>query len=328
MPRRLQPKKPKVLKRKNIKRKTSAGAQAKQIAALSTQVALIQKENYEKVRTSWRMLRKPIGFATSLTATAFMCPIPYSMCDPLGTQPVSSNKYWADNNMPIAGSGLQERYEKRMVFGYSPQATNTNKVYHTGGKLRWQIETNEPSYTKVSLFLIRPKKNQADQLTVDRRLDGAAAGSYPGSAGFLTTDVDFTTYAPSAPGGVPATNETTFGAEINRKFFDVLYKREIALSHPGASSIQNTTQANNTSPANNALVASGSITIPAGGVILNTGSGTQTVDDRSAPAFESSFLDQRNEQGLYLVAIHNDSTADTQSVKLSLICTDYYNAVV
>jgi len=323
-------KKPRVLKRKNIKRRTGAKAQSTQIMALTKQVSSMTKENYERIRTSWRMLRKPLGYATSATATSFICPIPYVMCDPLGTAPTAANKYWADNNMPIPvpGQTVQTFYQKRLVFGYSDQAANTNRIYHTGASLRYQLETNEPSYSKINLFLIKCKKKQADQLTIDRQLNGTAAGSFPGSGGNLALDVDYTTYAPSAPAGIPATNETIFGAELNSKYYTVLWKRECCLSHPNGTSIEQTVRTSNTNPANNAVVCSGKIKIPGQGVIKNVSRLTQQTDNKSAPAMESSLLDQRNEDCLYLVAIHNDATSDGQSVKLSLVCTDYYNAVV
>jgi len=46
-------KKPKVLKRKNIKRKTGAKSQAKQITALSSQLTKLTKTQYETIQTVW-----------------------------------------------------------------------------------------------------------------------------------------------------------------------------------------------------------------------------------------------------------------------------------
>lgn len=317
-------KKPKVLKRKNVKRRTGAKAQSTQILALTKSLSSLTKENYENIRTSWRMLRKNIGGTFSTIPTAYVCPLPYAVCDPLGTGPTTGPRFFADNNM----NGPQTQYNKRLVFGYSNQAVNASKIYHTGGRLRYQIETNEPSYSRLTLAVIKPKKKEADQLTEDRNLKNFAAASYAGSAANLQTDLDFTSFAPPAPAGVPTTNETTFGAEINTKYWSVVSRREIALCHPNATSIEQTAKSGNTNPLNNSLVATGTIRLPAGGVIENTEISTTTIDDKSSPAMEVNLIDQRNENSCYLVIIHNDGTADGQSIKLSAICTDYYKAVV
>lgn len=324
-------KKPRILRRRNIKRNTGSRAQAKQITALSRAVTKINKEQTERIRTVWQIDKKAIGTAASSEATAYICPIPYALMDPLGSSPLVQAKYWADNNMPSVTG--QTYFSKRLVFGYSNAAKNANKIYHTGGKLRYQIVTSEPSFTKLTMFLVKPKAKQADQLVLDRQLKGAtvatvappAPAGYTGSAAHMYKDVDFTTYTPGA--AIPV--DTVFGAEINRKYWDVLYRREIAMTHPGATTIVANTNPANTNPKNNALIATGTIKIPAAGVIVNKSSATQLgVEDKQADALENALLDMRNEQNYTLVIIHNDATADAESVKLSAVINDYYRAVV
>lgn len=308
--------KPRVLKKKNIRRKTGARSQSKQISALTTQMSKINAEQLQRIRAVWHRPSIPIG--TLATATPYICPIPYNLCDPLGTSPVANSRFWTDS-LAVAP------FSKRMIFGYSDAAANSNKIYHTGSKIRYQIYTNEPSYTKIGMFLIRPKRAVADQLSVDRALRATTILSpYPGGSSFLTDDVDYTAH----PGDGGAGVNTLFGSEINTKYWTILYKREIALTHPLASGFANNASANNSSPANNGLVASGTIKVPAGGVIMNVSQQTQVQGDKSATAFEAQYVDQSNEKSCYLVLIHNDVTLDNQTVDLGLVCTDYYKAVV
>lgn len=312
-------KKPRVLRRKNIMRKKGATAQAKQIATLSRQLTSITKENYERIRTSWQRMNLPIG--AGAIASPYICPLPYAPCDPLGTSPVTAAQRWADNRQLAA----QQFFTKRLVFGHSEAAANSNKMFHTGGKLRYTIYMNEPSYTKIGLFLIRPKKKQADQLVVDRTMKTLGAASAPGANSRLYDDVDFTTHD-----GAGGNNSTWYGAELNSKYWDVLYKREISLSQPKPFFVASNPQqqdAGNVSPANNAIVASGTIKLPAGGEIKAVGNLTQ-IGQSPTTALEQQYLDQRNEDGCFLVAVHNDVQADGQNVSMGFVVTDYYKTVV
>jgi len=312
-------KKPKSLRSKNIKKKTGNKAQAVQIAALSREVSKINKEQFERIRTSWQRNVLPIGL-WSTANNPYICPIPYVVNDPLGNSPIANARFWSDTKV----AAIQPNFVKRLVFGYSEAAANSGKIYHTGGKLRYQIYTTEPSYTKMSLFLIRPKKKQADQIIIDRKMkeSGLIAGG-PGSQSILTEDVDFTAHS-----GVGGSFNTLFGAEINRKYWDVLYKREIGLSTPTGAVFDTIVGGNASDTNNNALVASGTIKIPAGGEIKNVSTLTQTTGNLSAPALEVQYLDQTNENACYLVAIYNDVTIDVQSIDMGFIVTDYYKAVV
>lgn len=312
-------KKSKILRNKNIKRRTSGKAQAKQIAALSRSISKMNAEQTNNVRTSWQRNNLPIGSGGAI-ATPYICPIPYAMCDPLGASPVPNATVWSDNRV-IAS---QPTFSKRLVFGYAEAAAGSNKIYHTGGKLRYQIFTEEPSYTKLTICLIRAKRKQADQLITDR--DFKATSGLSGQAGSgarLYDDVDYTVH-----NGAGGSLDTWYGAEINRKYWDVLYSREVALGAIKDLSASNVTRVTLvTRPKNNSLVATGSIRLPAGGEIKAVGYAT-TQNESPATAMEQQYLDQRNEDSLYLVAINNDLQIDTQNISMGFVVTDYYKAVV
>lgn len=312
-------KKSKTLKRKNIKRRTGAASQSKQIMALSRQVTRMSKEQVNRVRTCWQRDNLPIGSGGAIPIT-YICPIPYAPCDPLGNSPVTDAQIWSDNRV-IAS---QPTLRKRIVFGFAEAAANSNKMYHTGGKLRYQIFTEEPSYTKLTIALIRPKKKQADQLSVDRGLKGSSGLSgAAGSASLIYDDLDYTVH-----NGTGGTLDTYYGAEINRKYWDVLYRREIALGSVKDFSASNVTRVTPvTNSKNNSLVACGTINLPAAGVIKAVGHQT-SANDSPATAMEQQYLDQRNEDSVYLVAINNDLQIDTQNISMGFVVNDYYKAVV
>ncbi|AXQ66358.1 MAG: putative capsid protein [Cressdnaviricota sp.] len=311
-------KKSKTLRRRNINRRTGAKAQSKQIMALSRTVSKMNREQLDRVRTCWQRNNLPIGSGGAI-ATPYICPIPYAMCDPLGASPVPNATVWSDNRV-IAS---QPTFSKRLVFGYAEASAGSNKIYHTGGKLRYQIFTEEPSYTKLTLCLIRAKKKQADQLITDRDLKASSGGGQAGSASKLYDDVDYTVH-----NGNGGTLDTWYGAEINRKYWDVLYTREVALGAIKDLSASNVTRVTPvTRPKNNSLVATGTIPLPAGGEIKAVGYAT-TQNESPATAMEQQYLDQRNEDSCYLVAINNDLQIDLQNISMGFVVTDYYKAVV
>lgn len=311
-------KKSTTLRKKNIMRRKGASSQAKQILTLSKQISSMQKEQFNNVRTCWQRDSLPIGSGGAI-ATPYICPIPYALCDPLGASPVPAAQVWSDNRV-IAS---QPTFSKRLVFGYAEAAGNSNKIYHTGGILRYQIFSEEPSYTKLTIFLIRAKRKQADQLITDRGLKGSAGAGSAGSAARLFDDVDFTVH-----NGNGGTLDTYFGAEMNRKYWDVLYKREIALGAVKDLSASNVTRITPvTRPKNNSLIATGQIRIPAGGEIKAVGYAT-TQNESPATAMEQQFLDQRNEDSCYLVAVNNDLQIDTQNISMGFVVNDYYKVVV
>jgi len=319
-PRKL-PRKPNVLKKKNIMRKKGATSQAKQIDALSRSLSKMNRVQYERIRTFWQRDSLPVGSGGAI-ATNYICPVPYALCDPNAESPLAPNSQrWSDNRA-IAS---QPYFTKRLVFGRSQAADNSNCIYHTGGILRYQVTTTEPSYTKATIMLIKPKRNQAAQLVIDRDLKTTPTGGYSGGNSRLYRDIDYTVH--SGQGGP---NDTWFGAEINSKYWTTLYKREVGLGSikdTSASSVQRVTPVEN--PKNNSLIATGKIRLPAGGVIKAVGYATQqSATDPDVQAMEQQYIDQRPEDTCYLVVVNNDLTIDGQNLSMGFCVTDYYKAVV
>lgn len=305
------PRRPRRRKRKS----TGARAQGRQIESLNTRLATLTKQNFARVRTSWMRNNLTID-PIILAGSPYICPIPYSPCDPLGTGGTANT--WIDNLGPV--SVQQSSYAKRFVFGHPQSALNSNCVYHTGGLLKYQFISTEPTFSKIGLYLIRPRKDMADQLSIDRKLK-----SNNGADAFLTRDLDFTSHTGA---GTLTVNQTYFGSEINKKYWDVLHHRELSFGHPSATGFANNVSANNANPANNAIVKSGTIRLPAGGFLKNSSVLPQTVQNPAASAFEMQFLDQANEKSVSLVLIHNGVAADNQTIYGGWIVNDYYKAVV
>lgn len=308
------------LSRKNIRRRTSAKAQSRQLSALTRKVNKVTRDNTEKMVTSWS--RNQIAIQSLATSGyPFICPIPYHCMDPfdkLAPGTGETNK-WHDN-LQLA---TQPTYTKGFQFGYSDAAVNSNSLEHTGGVIKWQMASTEPDYSKVSLFLIRPKKGLADQLTDDRRMLGSGAHPFGPDDACLEPAQDYTmNVGAGAAQGAPT---TYFGATFNRKYWDVLYHREIAFGHPNAQGFAGNASANNSTPKNNALVATGTIKLPAGGKIKSASDGLNVPQ---CSAIQLGIADQRNENACYLVAIQNGVTADLEQITLGLLVLDYYKATV
>jgi len=120
---------------------------------------------------------------------------------------------------------------------------------------------------------------------------------------------------------------------INTKFWDVLYRREIALGSPDGNNIAGNVTGSNTNPANNALIASGTIKLPAGGKMMNVGALTQLTSldppvPGPTPAFETQFIDQDNAKSCYLVCLLNDAVVDLETVKMGFVVLDRYKCPV
>jgi len=303
---------------RSIKSRTSARSQSKQILSLSRRLKRVSRNTYENMSLYWQRNNLAIGTATGMIMP-YICPIPYAPCDPNGTSPVGAANRFADNRQ-IAS---QQFFTKRHMFGHSPNADESYTYFHTGGTLRYQMYTQEVSFNKVTLALIRPKKHLADQLTVDRALKGVAAVDAAGSAAYLTDDVDYLVHD-----GAGGSVSTTFGCKINTKYWDVLYKREIALSVPNGQTLSETGSGANSDPANNSLIASGTIKLPAGGICQQSGQATQVTTPETSPAAEMQFIDQKNEKSVYLVAFLNDATLDAETVKMGFIVEDRYKCIV
>jgi len=311
----------KVLRGKNVKRRTGAKAQSKQIMALTKQVRSLNKTTKTRFNMAWQRKTCPIEGLTS--NHMYICPINYMPSDPYAVGSTNVFNTWSDNTqIPSAQS-----FNKFMLFQAPDFVSNCKHIYHTGSVIKYQLTTNEPDYTKVNIALIRPKKRFADQLTIDRQLLGGPSGS-AGSTSFLTENVDFTAHNGAFTAPNPPPTDTVFGLLWNKQYFDVLYNREVAFSHPLAGNISSNTNPSNTSPKNNSVIHTGYIRVPAGGVIQNVSKqqSNPTVRQNEINAIETSILDCRQEDMCYLTAYSNGSTLDGQTVQLAFRVLDSYTA--
>lgn len=316
--------KPRVLKRKNIKRRTGARAQSKQISALSKQVTNLTKSNYETVQTIWNRNNIAVDPLTG-GVNAYVCPIPKSMGNCF-SQPTLNTT--GDNDTRIAwsdnlGLAAQPTYRKAPIFGSSDAARNSPEANHLGGVLKWRLISDEPSFSTYTVALISPKSRQADQLITDRALKGSKGGGLAaGSKALLVGGTDYMTHP------------DVMGTQINKKFWNIDYYREVNFSHPGSTSQQTTAQANNTNPKNNAIIAQGTIKLKPGGVIkcFNQQSfeedGSPILGVKPVNASQIGYVDEKNEKLQYLVIINNGVSADLETVNLSLLVRDFYKMVV
>ena len=321
MPRFLRKKKPTVLRNKSIKKRTGAKAQSKQISALSRQVSSITKKQFANVSTVWQ--RDMLSVETTTGGVqAYICPIPYAPGNPLGTSSTGGPISWTDN-LSLAS---QPAFVKTTVFGVAREAATSNEVYHTGGKISWQMVSNEPTMAKYYMYLIRPKKLMADQLVKDRQFkEGVLLNPTPGAGSVLTYNLDFIVHQEGLAGG------TVFGAQINRKYWDVLYSKEITMGHNNVTDAQVTVNYNAPgSSALTALTARGSIKLPAGGQLKNVARASQAggTVNAQATSWEVGYPDQENESGCYLVVVNNGISLDGEAGKLGLLVHDYYKACV
>jgi hypothetical protein len=315
--------KPRTLKGKNIKRKTGARAQSKQILSLSKAVTNLTKSNYETVQTLWYRNNLSVD-STGIGTIAYVCPVPKSMCNCFSQSTLDTagnpdqRLKWSDN-LAIAS---QQFYQKSPIFGSSEAARNSPESTHMGGVLKWRLQTNEPSFSTYSIFLISPKSRQADQLITDRGLKASTSSSFAGGGASLVQGVDYISHP------------NLFGTMINKKYYNVHYHREVNLCHPQSTALQTTAQANNTNPRNNALIAEGSIKLSGGSVLKCANqqsiavSGSPDMGFQPVNASQLGYIDERNEKTQYLVVVNNGVSADAQTVNLSLLVKDVYKMVV
>jgi len=316
--------KAKALKKTNIRRRTGAKAQSKQIAALSKSVTSLTKSNYETVSLVWNRPNLTIDTTTGGT-NAYICALPVSMCNAYNQNTVltlgalDQRIQWTDN-LAIAA---MDNFRKDVLFGSSLNARNSPEVTHMGSRLHYRFVSTEPSFSTYSMFVVRPKRTQSDQLTTDRQLkNGTTLNPTNGTAADLTQGVDYITH--------PDILGTTF----NKKYWSVLAKRNINFSHPNSTSINRTVSANNASTKNNAIIAEGSIRIPGGTVIRNFN--RTPFEDQSNPdqgfmktsASQIGFVDEPNHATSYLVVVNNGVSVDGETVKLAFMVKDYYKATV
>ncbi len=315
--------KPRVLKRKNIKRRTGAKAQSKQITALSKQITSLTKSNYETVQTIWN--RNNLSVDPSLGGiNAYVCPIPKSMCNCFSQSTLDTE---GDNDVRIAwsdnlGIAAQQTYRKNPIFGSSEAARNSPEANHMGGILKWRLISDEPAFSTYTIALLSPRKRQADQLITDRNLKGAKSGLGPGSKALLVEGTDYETHP------------DVMGTQFNKKFWRIDAYKEVNFSHPGSTSQQTTAQANNTNPKNNAIIAQGTFKLKPGGVIKCFNQQSSIVPAspdlgvKPANASQIGYVDERNENIQYLVVVNNGVSTDLETVNLSLLVRDYYKMVV
>lgn len=319
-------KKPKALKKKRIMRKTGARSQAKQISALSTQVNRLVKSQYESGSLVWIRSKLPIDSAAG-GIQAYVCPVPITPGNPFyqdvyGAAVGSGARVrWADSL--ALGNSSTSFMEKFPLFGFSEAARNSPEWNHVGGTLKYRIESDEPSFSTYSLFLIQAKSRQSDQLISDRLLKNSRGTYYPGSAGKLSELDDF------------CTHPQLMGTDINTKYWKILARRAINFGHPGSTQIAGTTNPANTNPRNNSIVVEGTIRLPAGGVIRSTakaltttGGVGGTINPSPLNASQVGFLDEDNSKTCYLVVINNGVSTDLESVSMTVITKDHYKIAV
>jgi len=314
-------KKPRTLRRKNIKRRTGNKAQSKQIMALSKQVSSLTKRSFVSVTTKWirnNLSVDKLGLAVD-ESFAYVCPIPSAPCNPAGSNTGANPTLFTDNL-------VLQQYGKQIIFGVSQEAQTSNEVWHTGGRIQYQMISSEPSFSKYGLFLIQPRKRLADQLIKDRLLkSGTVLAPTLGSAGFLSDKLDYVVH--SGAGG--ATN-TCFGSQINPKYWKVIASKQIAFSHPRATGFSGNVNPSNTNPMRNSVTYSGSFKLPAGGLCKNSAVASQSGPALSASAtgWEVEYGDQTNESACYLVCIGDGASADNETVTLGFMVNDYYKVAV
>lgn len=316
--------KPRALKRKYIKRRTGARAQSKQIMALSKTVGRLTKANYETICTVWN--RPTINVDKLAQSTyCYICPIPISMCNTYSqnTVPTQGNQdqriQWTDS-LALAA---MDPFKKNPLFGSSENARDSPEITHTGSYLKYRLINEEPSFSTYTVFLVQPKKRQANQLTIDRTLkSGSTLNNTPGAGASFTEGVDFITHP------------DVLGTEFNKKYWKVLYKRIHNFSHPGATGFQNNASSANTRPRHNAILQEGSMKIPGGTVIRNFNRTPYEVDGspnmgfKKTSASQIGILDEPPHATCYLAIVNNGASVDGETVKLAFLVKDYYKAVV
>lgn len=313
-------KKPRVLKRKNIKRKTGAKSQAKQISALSTAVSKITKRQYESVMLGW--IRPKATIDTTVGGIgAYILPVPITPNNPYSqTSGVSSDQLkWSDNR----GISSANYFTKSGVFGCSESARNSPEWIHTGSTMKWRLETTEPTFSTYSLFLIQARSRQADQLISDRALKNSTTSSYAGSGGTLREGVDYITHP------------QLMGTMINKKYWKILHTRQINFSVPGATNLEaNLDLGGGANTRNNTVIKEGTFKIPAGGsikcfnVMPYVSESSPALGRKPANACQLGYLDEDTSKTCYLVCVNNGVSAEGEFCSLSTMTLDHYKAVV
>lgn len=257
------------------------------------------------------------------TTNAYVCPIAITPNNPVGqiTSQSTAPLRWSDNR----GISSANYFTKSPIFGMSNAARDSPEWIHKGSTLKYRLETNEPSFATYSVFLVQAKSRQADQLISDRNLKGATGGStYPGSASQLNENSDYVTHP------------DVMGTMFNKKFWKVLYQRQINFSVPGVTDVKETNAdlQGGANTRDNTVLKEGSMRIPAGGSIkcFNTlplkDTSNPTLGRQAANAIQLGYLDEDTSKTCYLVIVNNGVSVDGELTSLSTLVVDHYMAVV
>lgn len=313
-------KKPRVLKRKNIKRRTGAKAQATQIAALSKQITGLTKTNYERVRTVWTRNEISVDSLLPGSISAYVCPLPKTMCNcyeqpTIQNQALTEKRIGFSDNLALAAQPI---YYKTPIFNASAAAQKSPEATHTGGILHWRLTSEEPNFSTYSIFVVSPKKRQADQLITDRALKGFGSAGAGGKSGVMYEKTDFVTHP------------NIFVSEFNKKYWNVRYHREVNFSHPNSTAINTNVNPANTNTKNNAVIQTGKYRLKPGGQIkcFNVQQPAGLAGQATVSASQLGIEDERCEDMEFLVIVNNGVSADLQTVNLSLLVKDEYKMVV
>jgi len=194
-----------------------------------------------------------------------------------------------------------------------------------GGQVTW---TDNLSLAAQSFFSKKAVFGVAREAAIKDRAfkQGTALNPTLGKAAFLTPDLDYVVHTENA-------TNTVFGAQVNRKYWDVLYSKEITFGRNPAGSPQAEQVFNYNAPGSAALTPltdRGTIPLPAGGMIKNVSFASQTGGGNASQAtsWEVGYGDQENETGCYLICVNNGATIDGADTKLGFIVHDYYKACV
>lgn len=314
------------LSRKAIRKNTGARAQSKQIATLSRQVKRLNATQYETVRTHWQRNNLPVE--TLLTAGyPYMCPIPYNAMDfnDQYNPGTGITTQWTDTRSLAA----QPHFTKSQFFGCSDAALNTNHLQHMGGTIKYQLSCNDEGLTRCTIALISFKKFCADQKVIDnnwRYRTNPPYGPDSNSAPPLRLGTDYVVHSGA---GSAAAGDTSWGCTFNREYINVHWSRDCAFGHVGADGIQSNASSANTNPLNNALIATGSIKIPAAGDIKSAATKEEMGGNPQVQnAIELGLYDETCEKSKMLVVISNGITGDNEGLFLGLNVVDYYRAAV
>lgn len=303
---------------KNIRRRTGARAQSKQIASLSRKVSMLTKSQFETFHTNWERISLPIETVAG-AGIPYICPIPFNAMGPFpGSNATSEVSQWRDS-LAIASQAF---YVKNTCFNVSEAVQNSPMLYHKNCVIKYQMACNEPNTTKVWIGVVRPKKATAQQLIADNNLNAGPVpyGPRDGALNFVN-GVDYVVNSGAGASGAP---DTYFGTMINLKRWDVLYSREHAFGLPSTQGLPQSVVVTNGS--NNTSLATGTIKLPGIGRITSVSQGG--AQSTLSNACQLGLVDQEAHTQCFLVCITNGVVADGETIVLGMNVLDTYRATV